>query len=156
MIQIWSLLSINPSPKGEGFINGKFLMAKEKGCMYIHIYICCIHRNSITYTFMYIRTCISYINTGKITLPDLYTWRPSAYTYIRQSTSAYVITNTYVSYTSGTLKICPNLENVQLLYIVTGADYDSGDYFNISIMFANISMMFPIVIVLIMGLYSHW
>ena len=73
--------------------------------------------------------------------------------YIRQSMSACVITNytsgtlkicpnlkenvqlamsacVITNYTSGTLKICPNLkENVQLAYIVPDADYDSGKLF---------------------------
>ena len=45
--------------------------------------------------------------------------------YIRQSMSVCVITNMLF----GTLKICPSLkENVQLVYIVTDADYDSGKF----------------------------
>ena len=47
--------------------------------------------------------------------------------YIRQSTSACVITNMLYFRHS---KICPNLkENVQLAYIVTDVDYDSGKLF---------------------------
>ena len=38
--------------------------------------------------------------------------------------------DSHICYTSGTLKICLNLkENVQLAYIVTDADYDSGKLF---------------------------
>ena len=53
-----------------------------------------------------------------------------------------------ICYTSGTLKICPNLKlPAQLAYIVTDADYDCGRYFNVS-------LTFPIVLISIMGLYS--
>ena len=48
-------------------------------------------------------------------------------------------------YSSGTLKICPNMKlTAQLAYIVRDADSDSGRYFNVFIMFSNISMMDPI------------
>ena len=47
----------------------------------------------------------------------------------------------YVCYTSGTLKICPNLkENVQLVYINQMQIMIVGGYFNISIILANVSM----------------
>ena len=60
-------------------------------------------------------------------------------------------------YTSGTLKICPNLKsNAQLVYVVTDTDCDCGRYFNVFITFPNISMIYPIVLTLIMGIYSHW
>ena len=76
--------------------------------------------------------------------------------YIRQSTSACVITDIRISYTSGTLKICPNLKfTAQLAYIVIDADCDCGRYFNVFITFFNVSMTYPIVLILIMGLYSH-
>ena len=59
-------------------------------------------------------------------------------------------------YTSGTLKICPNLKlTAQLAYIVIDADCDCRRYFNVLITFSNISMMHPIVLISIMGLYSH-
>ena len=62
--------------------------------------------------------------------------------YIRQSTGTCVITNMLHFWHS---KICPNLKlTAQLAYIVTDADCDSGRYFNIFIMFSNISMMDPI------------
>ena len=80
--------------------------------------------------------------------------------YIRQSTSACVITNMlhFQHY-----KTCPNLKSTtQLAYIVTDADYDCGRYFNVfitftnvSMTFPNVSMMFPIVFISIMGVYSH-
>ena len=58
-------------------------------------------------------------------MPDIYKMPEGECVYIRQSMSVCVITN--ICYTSGTLKICPNLkENVQLAYIVADADYDSG------------------------------
>ena len=60
-----------------------------------------------------------------------------------------------MSYTSGTLKICLNLKLIaQLAYIVTDADCDCGRYFNVFITFPNISMMYRIVFISIMGLYS--
>ena len=50
-----------------------------------------------------------------------------------------------ICYTSGTLKICPNLKlTAQLAYIVTDTDYDCGRYFNVS-------MTFPIVLISING-----
>ena len=61
-----------------------------------------------------------------------------------------------ICYTSGTLKICPSLKlTAQLAYIVTDADCDCGKYCNVFITFPNISMTYPIVLILIMGLYSH-
>ena len=52
-----------------------------------------------------------------------------------------------------------NLSNLkltaQLAYIVTDADCDCGRYFNVFIMFPNVSMMYPIAFILIMRLYSH-
>ena len=54
--------------------------------------------------------------------------RASAYTQIMQNMSAHVITN-ILCYTSGTLKICPNLKStVQLAYntVVTNTDSDCG------------------------------
>ena len=81
---------------------------------------------------------------------------PRVRAYIRQSTSACVITNNHAVYAHGTLKICPNLKwTTQLVFIVTDADCDCGRYFNIFITFPNISMMYPIAVILIMGLYSH-
>ena len=43
----------------------------------------------------------------------------------------------------------------QLAYIVTETDCDCGRYFNIFIMFPNVLMTHPIVLISIMGLYSH-
>ena len=43
----------------------------------------------------------------------------------------------------------------QLAYIVTDADCDCGRYFNIFITFPNVSVTYPIVLISIMGLYSH-
>ena len=43
----------------------------------------------------------------------------------------------------------------QLAYIVTDADCDCGRYFNVFKTFSNISMTYPIVLISIMGLYSH-
>ena len=49
-----------------------------------------------------------------------------------------------ICYTSGILNICPNLKlTAQLAYIVTDADCDSGRYFNVFMMFSNVSMMDP-------------
>ena len=51
-----------------------------------------------------------------------------------------------ICYTSGTLKICPNLkENVWLFYLATDADYCMivGGYFNVSVMSPNISIILP-------------
>ena len=77
------------------------------------------------------------------------------YVYIRQSTSACVIT-TVICYTSSTIKICPNLEfTAQLAYIVTDTDSDRGRYFNIFIRFPNVSIMYPTAVISIIGLYSH-
>ena len=46
-------------------------------------------------------------------------------------------------------KICPNLNlSAQLTYIVVDTDYDCGRYFNVS-------MMFPIVLISIIRLYSN-
>ena len=59
-------------------------------------------------------------------------------------------------YTSGTQKICQNLKSTaQLAYIVTDTDCDCGRYFNVFVTFSNISITYPIVLILIMGLYSH-
>ena len=67
--------------------------------------------------------------------------------YIRQSMSACVITNMLH------FRHCPNLTlTVQL---VTDTDSDSGRYFNVFIMLPNVSMTYPIVLILIMGLYSQ-
>ena len=61
-----------------------------------------------------------------------------------------------ICYTSGTLKISPNLKlTAQLAYIVTDTDCDCGRYFNIFIMFPNVSVTYPMVLISIMGLYSH-
>ena len=55
-----------------------------------------------------------------------------------------------------TLKIRPNLKlTAQLAYVVTDTGCDCGRYFNILITFPNVSMMYPTVLILIMGLYSH-
>ena len=43
----------------------------------------------------------------------------------------------------------------QLAYIVTDVDCDCERYFNIFITFSNVSVTYPIVLLLIMGLYSH-
>ena len=69
-------------------------------------------------------------------------------TYIRQSMSAYVITNTVLHFWYS--KLCPNLkEDVQLVYIVTQMRaMIVGGYFNVS-------MMIPTVLVSIVELYSH-
>ena len=97
--------------------------------------------------------CISY-NIGKSALPDIYVQRSRASAYI--SGKAQVPVLQLIFYTSGTLKICPNLMlTAQLAYIVTDADCDCGRYFNVFIMFPNISMTYPIVLISIMGLYSH-
>ena len=42
--------------------------------------------------------------------------------------------------------------NVLLVYIVSDANYDSR---NVSIMFPNVSMTVPVVLVSFMGLYNH-
>ena len=61
-----------------------------------------------------------------------------------------------ICYTSGTLKICPNLKlTAQIAYIVIDTDCDCGRYLYIFIMFPNIYIMYPIVLISIMGLYSH-
>ena len=98
--------------------------------------------------------CISY-NTAKSALLDIIicTTPEGECVYIRQSTSAYVITNMLHFQHS---KICPNLKlTAPLAYIVTDADCDCGRYFNVFIMFPNVSMTYPIVLFSIMGLYSH-
>ena len=71
-------------------------------CIYMYIYYIYMHIYTYIYTHTYI--CISY-NTGKSALPDIHTWCPRAHSargrtapegeciYIRQSTSACVITN---------------------------------------------------------------
>ena len=64
--------------------------------------------------------------------------------------SACVITNMLHFRHSKNLKL-----TAQLAYIVTDADCDSGRYFNIFMMFPNISMTYPIVLILIVELYSH-
>ena len=71
---------------------------------------------------------------------------------IRQSMSACIITNVILP----ALKICPNLKSTaQLAYIVTDTDSDCVRFFNVFIMFPNISMTYPITVISIMGLYSH-
>ena len=73
--------------------------------------------------------------------------------YIRQSTSACLITNMlhFQHY-----KISPNLKSTaRLAYIVTNTDTDCGDILNVFITLPNVSMMFPIAFISIMGLYSH-
>ena len=56
--------------------------------------------------------------------------RPRVSGYIYQAKHKCLCYNYIICYTSGTLKICLNLkENVQLAYIVTDADYDSGKLF---------------------------
>ena len=56
----------------------------------------------------------------------------------------------------GTLKICANLkETVQLVYIVTDANCNGRRFSNVSIMFPSVSVMYLIVVVSIMGLFSH-
>ena len=73
--------------------------------------------------------------------------------YTRQSTSACVIT--YMLHFQH-YRICPNLKStVQLGYIVTNTDNDCGRYFNVFIMFSNVSMTFTITFISIMGSYSH-
>ena len=73
--------------------------------------------------------CISY-NTGKSAL------RARGRVCIYQAKYECLI-----CYTSGTLKICPNLKLIsQLTYIITDADRDCGRYFNVFIMFPNVSM----------------
>ena len=54
-------------------------------------------------------------------------------------------------------KIHPNLKlTAQLAYIVTDADCDCGSlFFNIFITFPNVSMMYPILVYSILGLYRH-
>ena len=62
----------------------------------------------------------------------------------------------YVTLNCGPLKICPNLKlTTQLAYTVIDTDCDCGSYLNVIITFPNISMMCSIVVILIMGLYSH-
>ena len=108
--------------------------------------------------------CINY-NTYKSALPDIYAQRPKAHNarghtapkgeciYIRQSTSACVII-TMLHFQH--YKICPNLKLTgQVAYIVTDTDCDFGRYFNVFITFPNVSMTYPIAVILIMGLYSH-
>ena len=91
--------------------------------------------------------CLIYTHNARgQTAPD------DEYVYIKQSTNACVI----ICYTSGTLKIYPNLKlTAQVAYIVTDADCDCGRYFNVIIVFPNVSITYPIVLILIMGLYSH-
>ena len=73
--------------------------------------------------------------------------------YIRKSTSACVITNILHFQHSKNL---PSLKSTaQLAYIVTDADCDCGRYFNVFITFLNVSMTYPVVLILIMGLYTH-
>ena len=73
--------------------------------------------------------------------------------YIRQSTSACVITNMLHFWHS---KTRPNLKaTAQLTYIVTDADCDYGRLFYIFITFLNVSMTYPILVYSIVGLYSH-
>ena len=61
-----------------------------------------------------------------------------------------------ICYTSSILKTCPNLKSTaQLAYTVTDVHCDCGRYFNVFITFPNISMTYPLVLVLIMALYSH-
>ena len=73
----------------------------------------------------YMCVCISY-NTGKNTLPDIYARLPRRVRIYHAKHECLC----YICYTSGTLNICPNLkENVQLAYIVTDEDYDSGKLF---------------------------
>ena len=74
--------------------------------------------------------------------------------YIRQSTSACFITNMLHFWHSENLPK-PEVDCSANLYsnrcwLVT------GDYFNFFIMFHNVSMMYPLVVISIMGLYSHW
>ena len=106
----------------------------------------------------YMHTCISY-NTGKSAMPDIYTTPKGApegkCMYIRQSTITCVITNALQFQHH---KICPNLKpTAQLAYIIAKQllIMIMGGYFNIFIMFPNIPMTYPIVVHLIMGLYSH-
>ena len=71
---------------------------------------------------------------GTRDLPDIYMPKPSGLwpsglgIYIRQIPSAHVISNIYHFWHS--IKICPNLQvTVQLLYIVTDAECNSGMLF---------------------------
>ena len=70
--------------------------------------------------------------------------------YIRQSTSACVITNMLHFRHSKNLK-----STAQLAYIATDTDCDCGRYHNVFVMFPNVSMTYPIVFISIMGLYSY-
>ena len=90
-------------------------------------------------------------NIGTSDLPDMYARSLKACI----SGKLLVPITTTTCYTSGALKICPNLKpTAQLACIVTDADCDHEGYlmfYNVS----HISMMYPIVVILIMGLYSH-
>ena len=67
-------------------------------------------------------------------LPNIYAQCPRTNVYI--SAKAQVPVLLLISYTSVTLKICPNLKSTaQLAYIVTDADGYCGKYFNVFRMF---------------------
>ena len=73
--------------------------------------------------------------------------------YIKQSTSACVITN--MLHFRHYKNLPKPKSTAQLVHIVTDTDNDSGRYFYVFIAFPNVSMMYPIAVILIMGLYSH-
>ena len=55
-----------------------------------------------------------------------------------------------------TLKFCSNLKPADhLVYIIIDAYCDYGRLISIFTMFHKVAMVYPIVIILIMGLYSH-
>ena len=81
-------------------------------------------------------SAVQYLNSNS----NIYARHPRASAYI--SGKARVPVWSLICYTSGTLKIYPNLKSTaQLAYIVTDADCDCGRYIYI-LTFPNISMMY--------------
>ena len=75
-------------------------------------------------------------------LPNIYVQAKGTGIYIRQISSAHVIADSYHfgHYNKNLLNL---KTTAQLLYIVKNADYDCGTFFNISITFPNVSLMYP-------------
>ena len=131
--------------------------------IHVYTYIEVIHSYMYIYIYMYILyvcICISY-NTGKSALPDIYARYPRACSArgrvrIYQAKHECLCYKSMLHFQHSKHLECPNLKlTAQLAYIVTDADCDCGRYFYVFITLPNVSMMYPIILILIMGLYSH-